>query len=153
MILGLGLASVAACSGDNGVHHFADAPCNPTANMIEVVTPTAYACHEPFKAKVTVTNDSCTSLTVQDVKITAMVTAGQCSPAGPGTYPGTTIPNGQSGVALDLTSGPFCCLSPGCPASFQCDEVFTYTIDTSEGVLSKSQLAHLSLDNCSEICP
>jgi hypothetical protein len=94
-------------------------------------------------------------MSITQVHLTGMVTSGQCGPAAPGTYPAKTMllrPH-ESGVVLDLTAGAFCCLAPGCPATFQCDESFTFDITTNAGVFSKTVSAHLSLDGCDVICP
>jgi hypothetical protein len=146
---------VVACS-DDGVRHVPDAPpdqCVDGQPTLAAVTPAAYACHDPFTAKLTVTNDTCAALEVQSVRLSAVVTSGQCAPPGAGMFPGSTIAAGQTGTVLDLTGDAFCCTSPGCPASFQCDETFTFDVMTSKGPLSATQAVHLSLDGCDVICP
>lgn len=149
---------VAACGGDDQVHHQPDAPvapdaCGPSQVTIDVVAPVTYACHELFKSKVTLTNGSCAALTVSAIKLTTVVTAGQCGAPGVGMYPGMTVAAGQSAAVLDLTSGAFCCLSPGCPTPLECDEEYTFELTTPSGMLSAKKTAHLSLGGCDVICP
>jgi hypothetical protein len=60
---------------------------------------------------------------------------------------------GETGVLVDITSGAFCCRSPGCPATMQCDESFTFEVTTSAGVITGVTSAHLSLDSCDVVCP
>lgn len=145
---------LAAC-GSDPIHHLGDAACvqQLTDYTVALTTPTAYSCHDPYKAKLALANESCGSLGVTDIKIVGVVTTGQCSPPGPGTFPGSVIAAGKSSTILDFTGGPFCCIAPGCPASFQCDEHYTFTIDTPQGPITKAQDVHLSLDSCNEICP
>ena len=145
-----------ACGDDSRVHHFGDAPpCTASPSPVEIVAPTAYACNEPFKSKVSITNTSCEPLTIQTVKLSAAVTSGQCGAAGPGMYPSRqmTLAPAETAVLLDLTAGPFCCTSPGCPATFQCDEAFTFMVVTNAGTFTKVVSSHLNLDGCGVICP
>lgn len=124
------------------------------ASPVAIVAPSAYACHEPFKSKVSITNTSCENLTISAVKLTPMVTAGPCGAPGIGNYMPTTMalqPN-ETGVLVDLTTGPFCCTAPGCPAQLQCDESFTFEVTTNKGVFTAISNAHLSLDGCNEVC-
>jgi hypothetical protein len=147
------LTMLVACGGDDNVHHLPDAPCVPADPTIELMAPTTYACHDLFTTKVTVTNSTCAPLQVEDVKVTGVVTNGSCTPPGPGTFPGSTIGTGLSGV-IDVNGGAFCCFAPGpCPTPFQCDETFTITLDTPAGPLVKTENAHLSLDACDVVCP
>jgi len=60
---------------------------------------------------------------------------------------------GETALVLDLASGPFCCLAPGCPASLQCDEDFTFEVVTNAGSFKSVSSSHLSLDNCPTVCP
>ena len=151
-----GLAEHALAAADSVF----DAPplCQPqptTANVtVAVTSPATYLCHEPYKAKLVLTNGSCASVTVQNIAISGMVTAGACSPPGPGNFNPvvSTVAAGQSVTILDTTTGPFCCTSPGCPASFQCDERFTLVVTSSAGMLTTTNMSHLSLDSCSEVC-
>src|SRR3954468_24964749 len=147
---------VSACGSDDGGNHLPDAPvCTSMDPALEIVAPTAYACHDPFKSKLSITNNTCDNLTISQVKLTAMVTSGPCGPAGPGTYPAMTMalqPH-ESGVLVDITSGPFCCGAPGCAAAMQCDEAFTFEITTNAGVFSKTASAHIDLSNCDVVCP
>ncbi len=150
------LSALAVGCGDDGVHHLADAPpCTPAASTVQVMGSATYACQQPYMAKVSLTNLSCAPMTVTTVKLTAAVTNGQCSPAGAGMYPPkqAVLSQGETAVVLDLASGPFCCLAPGCPASFQCDEDFRYEVVTNAGSFTSVSSSHLSLDSCSTICP
>ncbi len=128
--------------------------CVPGAVTVSVVTPVTYACHEPFRATLAVANGSCAQLTVQSIAIAGTVTTGNCTPPGPGTFKPTeaTVEAGATTTILDFTGGNFCCTSPGCPASFQCDEHYTFTLTTSAGDLTATGDTHLSLDSCDEIC-
>lgn len=150
------LVLLLSCGDDGGVHHFGDAPpCTVSPSPVEIVAPTAYACNEPFKSTVSITNTSCAPLTVQTVKLTAAVTTGQCGPAGAGMYmpKQKMLAPSESAVVLDLTSGPFCCTAPGCPATLQCDESFTFEVVTNAGSFTKVVSSHLNLDGCNVVCP
>ena len=117
------LFAASSCGGDDEMATpTVDAtPCVPGDTELAVTSPNAYACRESFEATVTLTNRSCASVTVQEVRIAAAVTSGACAPAGPGTYtPMTTrVNHGQTATVLDLTGGAFCCLAPGCPSTLQ----------------------------------
>jgi len=149
------LVLVAACGNDSRVHHLPDAPCTPGAAPVMIVAPAAYACHDPFKSKVSITNNSCEPLEIQQITGTAMVTTGVCTPPGPATFVPlkTTVAVGQTTVVLDLTGNTFCCLAPACPTPLQCDEDFTFNVVTNAGTFSSVSTAHLSLDGCTVICP
>jgi hypothetical protein len=150
------LVSALAACGDDGVHHLADAPpCTPTASTVEVTGPATYACQQPYMAKVSLTNNSCAPMTVSAVKLSAAVTSGQCGPSGAGMYQPkqAKLAAGETAVVLDLTGGTFCCLAPGCPATLQCDEAFTFEAVTNAGSFSGVESSHLSLDGCPTICP
>ena len=144
--------AVGSCGGDDGgsTPNPDAPPCVPGVTTLELTSPTAYACHAPFEATIAVTNRSCASITIQDISIAATVTSGPCAPAGPGTYQPTTatVARGATVTVFDLTGGPFCCLPSVCPASFQCDERFDFTVATSAGDLTALVTAHLSLDGC-----
>ena len=129
-------------------------PCVPGTTEIAVTGPSAYQCRESFEATVMFTNRSCATLTVQEVRITAAVTSGVCAPAGPGTYTPavTSVAHSRTATVLDLTGGFFCCLSPGCPLSLQCDERFDVAVVTSGGTFNGSTSAHLDLDGCDVVC-
>ena len=149
------LVSVLAACGDDGVHHLADAPlCTPKASTVQITAPATYACQQPFMSKVLLTNNSCAPMTVTAVKISAAVTSGQCGPAGPGMYPPmqAQLAVGETAMVLDLMSGPFCCLSPGCPAMLQCDEAFTFEAVTNAGSFTGVKSSHLDLDGCPTVC-
>jgi hypothetical protein len=128
--------------------------CVGGAVTVAVAAPATYACHEPFKAMVDVTNQSCQPVTIQRVLLTGVVTSGSCAPPGPGTYnPAvTSVAKGQTARVLDLTGGQFCCTN-ACPATFMCDERYTFTVETSAGMLTGSTMAHLDLGGCDQICP
>lgn len=146
----------AACGDDDGVHHLADSPqCTPLDSVVSVTAPTAYACHANYSSKVELTNNTCDPMTVTSIKLTPKVTSGQCGPAGAGTYPPmkAMLNPHETAVVLDLMSGPFCCTSPGCPATLQCDESFTFEVTTNAGTFSQVSSAHLSLDGCDVVCP
>jgi hypothetical protein len=64
----------------------------------------------------------------------------------------TQLALGETAVVLDLMSGPFCCLSPGCPAMLQCDESFTFEAVTNAGSFTGVTSSHLSLDGCPTVC-
>jgi hypothetical protein len=144
---------LAAC-GDDGGGAPVDA-CTPGAVTAEVTSPATYACMEPFHAAVSVTNGTCASITVRSIMIGAQVTAGVCGASGPGSYqPSTaTVPAGATVEVLDLTTAPFCCGAPGCPATLECSETFTFTVDTTAGVVTDSVSSDLDLGGCSTVCP
>jgi len=157
------LIAAAAC-GDDGVHHLGDAPpCTPSPSTVTVDGLPSYACHDHYKAKVSITNNSCALMLVQSVKISAgMVTTGICGPSGAGTYPAGATGGGQAmlavgetAVVLNLTGNAFCCTAPGpCPTPLQCDESNTFDVVTNAGTFtSAASSAHLSLDGCTEVCP
>jgi len=129
--------------------------CVPGAVTVAVTGPTSYACHAPFRATVSVTNGACQALTISKVDVTGVVTAGTCTPPGPGSYPPTvaTVGAGKTVTIFDLTGGMFCCIDRACPASFECDETYTYKLTTSMGELTATNAAHLSLGSCDQICP
>jgi len=129
-------------------------PCVDEPVTLTVNSPSTYACGMAFAATVSVGNGSCKPITVQEVELTAAVTQGACEAAAPASYPPATasIGAGKTVVVLDLATGPFCCGAPGCPATFECDETFTFAVTTSVGVLTLSADAHLSLGGCGEVC-
>ena len=151
----LPIAFLAAACGNDPVHHLADAPCIPLLSdyTVSVTTPTAYACHDPYKAKFVLQNDSCAAVRVSGIKITGTVTSGPCTPPGPGTAGGFTVPPHDTQTISDFVGGAFCCFNNACPTPFQCDEHYVFEITTPEGVITKSADAHLSLDGCNQICP
>lgn len=120
----------------------------------QVTSPSMYACMEPFRAAVRVTNDTCAPITVRSIMVAGVVTAGVCSPPGPGSYqPATaTVAAGATVEVLDLSTGPFCCGAPGCPATLMCSETFTFTVDTTAGVVTDTASADLDLGGCSVVC-
>ncbi len=130
------------------------APCVDEPVTLTVTSPSTYACGVAFAATVSVDNGSCKPITVQKVELTAAVTEGVCEAAAPASYPPSTasVGRGKTVVVLDLATGPFCCRAPGCPATLECDETFTFTVTTSVGVLTSSVDAHVSLGGCGEVC-
>jgi hypothetical protein len=59
------------------VHHLGDAPpCIVMPSTVTVVAPSGYACHENFMSRVSITNNSCAPMIVQQIKLTAAVTNG-----------------------------------------------------------------------------
>jgi hypothetical protein len=141
---------IGTISGDAAV----DA-CVAGAVTVAVTSPTGYACHEPFKATVDVTNLSCEPVTIQRVRLTGTVTSGECAAPGPGSYEPTVtlVGRGQTARVLDLTGGRFCCAAQACPAVFMCDERYDFSVETSAGPLTASASTHLDLGGCDEVCP
>ncbi|MEP6859028.1 MAG: hypothetical protein ABJE66_00310 [Deltaproteobacteria bacterium] len=141
-----------ACGGDD-TRHILDA-CTNGSNSMTLSGPASFACHEPYKAQVTFTNESCTPLVVTGVKLSATTTTGACVPPGDYTYPGRTVGIGETMTVLDLTARPFCCTAPGpCPDPLECDESYTLTVQSAAGDISKSETVHLSLGGCDVVCP
>lgn len=112
-----------------------------------------FTCHQNYTANVMLTNNTCAPLVVQSVNLSAVTTTGQCVPPSAAMYAGSTVGAGQTTAVLDLKTNPFCCTSPGCPASFQCDETYTFDVVTASGTFTGSATTHLSLDSCDVICP
>jgi hypothetical protein len=150
----LAIAVIAAC-GTDPVHHLPDAQClQAIADYVVATTmPGSFACHDPFKLKIDLTNNSCAGVRIEDVKLSGVVTSGACTPPGATMFPPFTVAQSATSSIVDFTGGPFCCFKMNCPASFQCDEQYTITIDTPQGPITKTTTAHLSLDNCDVICP
>ncbi len=142
--------------GNDQTNHLADS-CIPGTITMNVTGPATYACHDPFKSTIDITNDSCDPITVSSIVITGVVTNGSCTPPGPGNaHPMTaTVNPDQTTDVLDFTGGEFCCTAPGpCPTPFQCDEAYTYTATTTSGAtITGSATTHLSLDGCDVLCP
>jgi hypothetical protein len=147
------LALVVAAGCDRGPT-FADA-CTPGAVTVQLTSPAAYFCHDPFKATVEVTNGSCDAITIQGITISASVVSGTCAPPADATLPPdvTTVAPGATVTVLDFTGAAFCCTSPGCPTPYQCDEELGFTVDTSAGPLVGGAATHLDLGGCTELCP
>lgn len=151
----LAVLLVAAC-GDDPVHHLADAPCVPQLSdySIAVSGPTQYACHDPFKTEVILTNKSCEKFTATTVKLHTTVMNGNCTPPGDATYtPMAVVAAGDSGDLLNFTGNTFCCFQMACPATFECDELNTYTVATPAGDITGTYMSHQSLGGCDVICP
>jgi hypothetical protein len=158
-LLLLAVLGVCACDAGGDAQATPDAApapdaCVPGAVTLQVTSPAAYACMEDFTAQLEVTNGACDQLTITGIHLAALVTAGPCGPPGPGDYQPTvaTLAAGATATVLDLTTGPFCCTAPGCPATLECDEQFTFTLSTSRGVLSGTADTHLSLGGCPTVC-
>ena len=149
----LALAVLAAC-GNDPVHHLADAPClqELTDYVTAYTMPGSFACHDPFKLRIDLTNNSCAGVRIEDVKLSGVVTSGACTPPAPTMFPAFTVAPSATSAIVDFTGNPFCCIAPGCGPSLQCDEQYTITIDTPQGPITKQTTAHLSLDNCDVIC-
>jgi hypothetical protein len=143
-------AALAACARPPTL---ADA-CVASEVTLAVTTPQSYACHDPYKATLMVTNGSCETITIDSITVSAVVTSGPCGPPAPGTYTPmvTTIAPHTTATVLDLTSGPFCCGAPGCAAQMSCDETFTYQVPTSAAGLMATADAHLDLGGCDTVC-
>jgi len=138
---GSATASATACVAGGGV-------------TLAVTGPSSYACTDNYSAAFAITNHSCAAVTVQSLGITAVVTSGGCAPPSPGTYTPsvTTIPIGATVTVDTVTSGPFCCGSPGCTSQFTCAEVYTYTAATSAGTLTTTGNVQINLAPCSPVC-
>ena len=144
--------AMTACGSDSA-RHILDA-CMNGSNSMTLAGPTSFACHEPYKATVTFTNDTCDPLVVTGIKLSAITTTGACVPPGDYTYPGRTVAVGETSTVLDLTANPFCCTAPGpCPTPLECDETYTLTVQSAAGDISKSESVHLSLGGCDVVCP
>lgn len=142
-----------ACGSSNDSRHIEDA-CVAGVNEATLTGPASYVCHDPFKSMVTFTNNTCASLKVTGVKLSAVTSSGACVPPGDYTYPGNNVAAGGTMTVLDLTGGMFCCTAPGpCPTPFQCDETYTLTVQTPAGDITKTESVHLSLDGCDVVCP
>jgi hypothetical protein len=149
------LLLVAAC-GDDPVHALPDAPCVPQLSDYSIVVsgPTQYACHDPFKTEVVLTNNSCAKFTATTVKLHTDVLNGNCTPAGDFTYmQPAVVAAHSSGDLLNFTGNKFCCFQSACPTPMQCDELNTYTVATPAGDITGTYMEHQSLDGCDEICP
>jgi len=143
-----------ACNSDNGARHIADS-CVDGSDSMTLTGQASYVCHDPFKAQVTFTNNTCAPLAVTGVKLSAITTNGACVPPGDYVYPGNkVVAVGQTMTVLDLTGNAFCCTAPGpCPMPFECDETYTMTVQSAAGDISKTESVHLSLGGCTEVCP
>lgn len=142
-----------ACNNEDSTRHILDA-CTNGSNAMTLTGQVSYACHDPFKAQVGFTNNTCDPIVVTGVKLSAITTTGACTPPGDYTYPGKTVAVGETLTVLDLTGNPFCCLAPGpCPTPLECDETYTLTVQTPAGDLSKTESVHLSLGGCDVVCP
>ncbi len=143
-----------SCGGDP-VHHLPDAPCVPGTVTMAAAAPSTYACHDPFKVTLTMTNDSCEAVDITDFVFSETVVQTNCTPFSPDTINRTaSVAVGATAQVLDFTGSAFCCTAPGpCPTPFQCDATFTYTANTAMGPISGTSTAHVSLDGCTEVCP
>jgi len=146
------------CGSDSDKSNGTPDACSGGNVTVDVVGPTGYTCHQHFRATITVTNGTCQAITVGTVSISAEVTGstgGTCTPAGLSTYNPvvTSIGAGRSSVVQDITGGAFCCFNTVCPATFTCDEAFTYSVVTSAGTVEKTLGAtHIDLSGCDVIC-
>jgi hypothetical protein len=153
------LVSLAAC-GSESARHILDSCVASGSNAMTLTGQASYVCHDPFKAQVTFTNNSCDPIVVTGVKLSAITTTGACVPPGDYTYPqgpnvGGTVAPGATMNVLNLTGGQFCCIAPGpCPDPFECDETYTMTVESAAGdLISKTESVHLSLGGCDQVCP
>jgi hypothetical protein len=153
------IALVAACGGgdDMSTNPIPDA-CSGGSVTLDVTGPSSYVCEQSFRATYTVTNGSCQTVTVSKVAVSSVVdgsSGGNCTPSGTAMYDPvvTSIAPGKHAVVQDLTGNSFCCFDTACPATFTCDETFTYTAQTSAGLLTKSlPSTHIDLSGCGTIC-
>jgi hypothetical protein len=132
------------------------AVCVARPSVLAATGPTSYPCHTDFHATFAVTNNGCTPMTVTAVEIgEGTILSGDCGPSSAASYPPTlaTVPAGQTATVLDLTTNPYCCGSPGCPATLQCQEQYQYTAVTSAGDLTTQSTVSIDLGGCSEVCP
>jgi hypothetical protein len=88
--------------------------------------------------------------------VTGTVTPGgsNCTPLPDRTYQPmvASVASKKTATVLDLTGGKFCCFNMACPATFSCDEEYTFTVVSSAGTLTQMAPTHLDLDACTEIC-
>jgi len=150
------LVSLVACGGSDTSRHILDS-CSPGgSNSMALTGQASYVCHDPFKAKVTYTNNTCDPVVITGIKLSATTTSPGCTPPGDYTYQpnvtGTVMP-GTTATVLDLTGNSFCCFNMACPATFDCDEDYTMTVLTAGGDLSQMESVHLTLGGCDTICP
>jgi hypothetical protein len=125
---------------------------------LTVTTPSSYTCMQNYQAEFAITNDSCDELVVQSIDLSATVLAGSspgCNPPGNGHYPPTTagVARNRTATVFDLTSGAFCCTSPGCPADYTCFQDYEFSVETSAGTLTADAGVTLDLGGCTVICP
>ena len=148
--------ALAAC-GDDGVHHLAPSCVANGTVTASATTPPMFACHEPFTSVLVLDNPSCDDVTIGAIELVGTVTGGDaCAPPPDSMYQSkvATVAANTGATILDLTGGEFCCMTMACPASFQCDESYTFTVMTSAGAISTpATTTHLDLDACDEICP
>lgn len=132
--------------------------CAAGTSTLAVVGPSSYVCHDKFRATFTVTNNSCQTLTIGKLAISAVVTGsmgGVCTPPGLSEYDPvvTSIAPGKTVVVQDITGGSYCCFGTVCPATFTCDQTYTYTVQTSAGELQQVMPGtHIDLGGCDTIC-
>jgi hypothetical protein len=142
-----------ACNSDDGARHIADSCVAGGSDSMTLAGPVSFACHEPYKATIGFTNNSCAPLAVTGVKLSAITTNGACVPPGDYVYPGKVVPSGATMTVLDLTANKFCCTGGTCPDPLECDETYTLTVQSADGDISKTESVHLSLGGCVEACP
>ena len=152
-------AAAMACSTDG-----AGTPCSATgAVTVAMSQPANFACHADYTASFTMTNASCTTVTINSFELTGQIThspAGTtCSNANAAQVPAsglkaTFVLGGNTVNLLDFKGGAFCCIAPGpCPSNFVCNETFTGVFHTSAGDITASVPAELDLQSCTEVCP
>jgi hypothetical protein len=121
---------------------------------LTVDTPTKYACHQPYAARLTLANDSCTSVTIDHVVIRSTNLSGPCrAPDAYTAEPSTSVvASSKTQIILDFIGRKFCCAAEACQPS-RCEERQDFTVATSIGELSLS--ASIVIDfgkGCSEQC-
>jgi hypothetical protein len=156
------LLACAGCGDDDTQTVVVDAgspdACTSSGSvMLDVTGPDAYACHESFKAKFTVTNNTCQTLTITSVRIAASVlsSTGDCTPPATSMNDAVvrTIGPGGTAVVQDITGGTFCCFDRACPADFTCDQKYDFSVVTSAGTFTDTvQPIHVNLQSCDVVC-
>jgi len=148
------LAFAAACG------HDASPPdaCPYDSITLDVTGPDTFRCHDPFRATFTVSNMSCQSIEVTSVEIvpSLITSTGSCAASAPSTYPPlvSTIAPGKIAVVANVTGSPFCCAPAACPADYECDEKYDFSVITSAGTLTETvSPVHIELPGCDVICP
>jgi hypothetical protein len=151
-------AAAMGCSTDGS-----GPPCSPTGAVTVAMTqPSSFACHVDYTASFTMTNASCTTVTINSFELTGAITSSPngetCSPAtpfqgAPSDLKASSVLGGNTIDVLDYKGGAFCCIAPGpCPADFICHETFTGVFHTSAGDISASVPAEIDLQSCTEVC-
>ena len=152
-------AAAMGCSTDGS----SGPPCSANGTVTVAMTqPSTFACHVDYTAHFTITNGSCTTVTINSFELTGAITSSPngetCSPARaaqltPAQLKASSVLGGNTIDVLDFTGGAFCCIAPGpCPADFICHENFTGVFHTSAGDLTATMPGELDLQSCTEVC-